>query len=233
MPRTKSRKKQKTAKKAKESITLPIRNMSMMIMGESASGSKDKKTKHGVFQSDGSLMMGFDGTLKPKGKQLLESLQEDYGTVDEWIEVNGVKGSKKLAKDLKKDMVITQLVPENFVPEQEWEGETFDLEEDVLVKLVKLQTDEGDVLMPLFYENGASCSTGGYSRRAEALLANNIPFFHHLLSELHEMFDIKSLWLRSSENGTHGTHSDNFRKGCTHRGILSINCHEKMMSFER
>eukprot|EP00984_Skeletonema_dohrnii_P006202 scaffold2229_cov92-Skeletonema_dohrnii-CCMP3373.AAC.1 len=235
MSKTKAKKKQKTStvNKAKESLSMKTRNMSMIIMGGIASGSKDKKIKHSVQGSEGSLILGFDGIPTPEGKEFLKSMQQDYGSVEEWMKVNDAEGSSGLAKVLMNDTVITQLVPEMFVPEEECEGDSFDLKGDVLDKLVKLQTEEEDVLMPLFFANGSACSTGGYAKRAECLLANNIPFFYYLLSELHTLFDIKALWMRTSEEGTHGKHSDQFRNGATHRGILSINCHEKTMSFER
>jgi len=235
MSKKKASKKQKasTANKAKDSLSIKTRNMSMIIMGETASGSKDKKIKHSVQGSEGSLMLAFDGIPTAEGKKFLKTLQKDYGSVEEWMKVNDAEGSSGLAKVVMDDTVITQLVPEMFVPEEECEGDSFDLKNDVLVKLVKLQTEKGDVLMPLFFETGAACSTGGYAKRAECLLANNIPFFYYLLSELHALFDIKALWMRTSEEGTHGKHSDQFRNGATHRGILSINCHEKKMSFER
>ena len=235
MPKTRGRKKQKTSKanKAKEEVSIKVRNMAMILMDETASGSKDKKTKHAVNGADGSLALGFDGTPTPEGEEFIKNFQEAFGSLEEWKKVNGVEGSDKLAKDLKEGIVITQLDPAMFVPKDECEGDSFDLGKDVLVKLVKLQTDKGDVLMPLFYENGAACSSGGYARRAECLLANNIPFFYHLLSELHALFDIKALWMRTSEKGTHDKHSDKFTKGATHRGIISINCHEKTMYFER
>eukprot|EP00573_Skeletonema_grethae_P009730 CAMPEP_0201697262 /NCGR_PEP_ID=MMETSP0578-20130828/10296_1 /ASSEMBLY_ACC=CAM_ASM_000663 /TAXON_ID=267565 /ORGANISM="Skeletonema grethea, Strain CCMP 1804" /LENGTH=235 /DNA_ID=CAMNT_0048183387 /DNA_START=14 /DNA_END=721 /DNA_ORIENTATION=+ len=235
MPKKKASKKQKTstANKAKESVSIKIRNMSMIIMGETASGSKDKKIKHSVQGSNGSVILAFDGKPTPEGKKFLKMSQKYDGSVEEWMKVNDAEGSRGLAKVLMNDTVITQLVPEKFVPKEELEGDSFDLKNDVLVKLVKMQTEKEDVLMPLFFETGTACSTGGYMKRAECLLANNIPFFYYLFSELHVLFDIKALWMRASEEGTHGKHSDQFRRGATHRGILSINCLEKKMSFER
>lgn len=232
MPK-KTSKKQKTANKAKESLSIMIRNMTLTIMGETASGSKDKKIQHSVQGSEGSVILAFDGTPTAKGAKFLKTFHKDYGSVEEWMKVNDAEGSSGLAKVLMDDMVITQLVPEMFVPVEECVNDKFDLKNDLLDKLVKLQTEKGDVLMPLFFENGASCSTGGYLKRAECLLSNNIPFFYYLLSELHGLFEIKALWMRASEEGTHSKHSDQFKNGATHRGILSINCHEKKMSFER
>ena len=201
-------------------------------MGETASGSKDGNTLHSIVGSEGCIVLGFDGTPTAEGVEWLKSF-DDYDSVEDWMKDHDAEGSKRVAKIVMKDTVITQIIQENCVPENECVGDSFDQEKDVLVKLVKLQTEAWEVLMPLYYENGDSCSTGGYSKRAESLLANNIPFFFHFLSELHGLFDIKSLWMRTSEKGTHDKHSDRFRKGATHRGILSINCHDKKMYFER
>ena len=51
------------------------------------------------------------------------------------------EGSKRVTKIVMKDTVITQIIQENFVPENECVGDSFHQEKDVLVKLVKLQTE--------------------------------------------------------------------------------------------
>jgi hypothetical protein len=236
----------------KKNVTLQMRNLALFIMDATASGSLDEKTKHGVNGSEGSLVFAFDFALKAKGKELLKNLGCD--SLEEWIEINGAEGCEKLAAMLRKHTVTMQIVPEAIVPKEEWVGESFDMKDDVLEKLVKMQTrrrreldaEEGEevdeilegeevneILLAMFFENGKSCSSGGYSDRLEVLLANEIPFFFHLFSELHDLFDIKQMWMRASEEGTHDKHFDKFSRGATHRGILSINCHGKKMHFER
>ncbi len=230
--------------KGKANATLDMRNFGLFIMDATASGSLDDRTKHSVDGSNGSCMLAFDFALKAKGEELLKNLGCD--SVEEFIQVNGAQGCEKLAGMLRKHTVTMQLRPDQFVPKEECVGDSFDMEKDVLDKVVKMQTrvrehgsedgEEGEVdeiLLAMYFENGKSCSSGGYSDRLEILLANEIPFFFYLFSELRDLFDIKKMWMRASEEGTHDKHSDNISRGATHRGILSINCHGKKMHFER
>mmetsp|Transcript_1602 Transcript_1602/g.2389 ORF Transcript_1602/g.2389 Transcript_1602/m.2389 type:complete len:218 (+) Transcript_1602:84-737(+) len=212
-----------------QSFKLPIPDYGLVIMGKHSSGHNDNSNlKHSVTNTNDEIrgvVVGIDVAVNPnkvEGENWLKSLKERNKkmSVDEWKKEVRAQGSEKVMKAAKKDLYIRVV---NVADPDE-------IRKDVIEMLVKLQTDEGDPLMPLHFENGDSCSTGGYSQRAESLLCR-IPFFKNFYKIVNRSFDIKQTWCRASVEGTHDKHSDSFSRGATHRIILSINSYGKEMHF--
>ena len=200
-------------------------------MGQHCSGHNDssKKLKHSVNHTDAEVrgvIVAVDLAVtdnKKEGKDWLEKLQKENADMSEeaFMKKYHIKGNKAVMKEVKKDLIIQVVNPDLDQDE---------VMEEIIPALVNLVTNHEDPLLPLYFENGESCSSGGYSQRAEHLLSQ-IPFFRKFYKTIEENFDIKMTWCRASAEGTHSKHSDTFHRGATHRLILSINCYGKEMHF--
>ena len=206
-------------------------------MGKHSSGhNENSKLQHAVHHNDPDNLggvVGIDVALKEGAEEWLEYLvgEEADMNMDEWMKFFHAKGDKNVLKDVRTDLHIRVVEPGEF-----YKGEGVDqdfIREELVTKLVDLMTDEKDPLCGLYFENGEACSTGGFSRRAQSLLSQNISFFDTFYQAINDNFVIKQTWCRASAKGTHKKHNDSFCRGATHRIILSINCYGKEMIFSK
>jgi hypothetical protein len=210
------------------SFGIPICNFFLAVLGPISSGSLNKKMTHFIRDSKGGIIVAFDVIPKPGGEEILADLKKRNKSLglEGWKKEVRAVGDEAAMKKAMQDLFILETDPEKLVKD-------FDYKRDLLDKLVALQTNQEDMLMPLHFVNGDACSSGGHTTRTISELSNKIPFFRNFFELFSANFDFTSVWIRSSEDGTHDEHSDTFRSGATNRFILSINCFGKVMCFRR
>ncbi len=212
-----------------EAVCIPLQCCSMVMLGETISGSKDKNVEHWVKKSNGGVVLVVDGTLTDVGKEFLaeqQCMKEDMG-VEAWLESIGAEEgdlSGALGGKMMKDFHLFDLGRDELMGEKD-----FDMD-GVMSDMVNLQIHENS-LMCLPFANGGSVSSGGDGARCQHKLRENIPFFSEYYQLIESLMDIKATWVRASEKGTHSRHADSFTKGSTHRIILTLNVIGKKLYF--
>jgi len=86
-------------------------------------------------------------------------------------------------------------------------------------------------LIVIFFERGCGSSGISVTRTREVLMTS--PSFKHIVLLLEGTFGVLGrLWVAMNISGLQDKHGDKIKKGCTHRGLLSLLCINKMMWFE-
>ena len=86
-------------------------------------------------------------------------------------------------------------------------------------------------LFVIFFARG--CGSSGFSASRTRAFLMNVPDFATLIEILEgTLGELHRLWLAMNISGKQKKHGDKIRKGCTHRGLLSWLCINKIMWFE-
>jgi hypothetical protein len=197
------------------------------FMGKHCSGNEGD-LKHWIKNAYGGMTVCMDVKAKEGGMAFLKRMKnaDDKMSIADWKKAFNAKGNDEIIRKVRKDFHLRHLKRDLLLDGNDEEA----FKREVLDKVVDQTVDEDDPLMPLRFENGESCSSGGHSQKTECLL-RKIPFFSRWYTKMGEDFEIIQTWCRASEDGSHDKHNDSFSKGATHRIILSINFHGKMMYF--